>query len=132
MTDPIFLELEMVLYIQQFEAGLTNSPTFIRDQGALDAALAAPKATFDGQYLMDLFEMAAAYVVSLAHNHPFMDGNKRTAVGTALAFLSINGFKIEESRDEELADLLLDFLNKSATKDDLARYFREHSFAKEP
>ena len=131
MIEPIFLELEMVLYIQRMEAELTNSPTLIRDQGALEAALAAPKATFDGQYLMDLFEMAAAYVISLAHNHPFIDGNKRTAVGTALAFLTINGYIIKESRDEELADLLLDFLNKSAAKEDLAQYFREHSATKE-
>ena len=131
MTEPIFLELEQVLYIQNFEAAFTNSPTIIRDKGALEAALAAPKATFDGQFLMDLFEMAAAYVVSLAHNHPFMDGNKRTAAGTALAFLSINGFIVEEKRDEELADLILDFLDKSASKEDIARYFRERAISKD-
>src|SRR5258705_14019028 len=129
MTEPIFLELDQVLYIQKFEAKLTNSPTIVRDQGALEAALAAPKATFGGEFLMDLFEMAAAYVVSLAHNHPFMDGNKRTAMGAALAFLSINGFKIEEKREEELADLILDFLNKSVSKENIADYFRERAIA---
>jgi hypothetical protein len=43
----------------------------------------------------------------------------------------VNGSRLEEARDEELADLVLDFLNKSATKEDLARYFREHSVNKE-
>lgn len=132
MNDPVFLTSDQVLYIQKFEADLTGSPTLIRDPGALEAALAAPQASFDGQYLMDLFEMAAAYVASLAYHHPFLDGNKRCAAGSALAFLSINGYLVQEQRDEELADLILDYLNKAATKDDLTRYFRERSVPKEP
>lgn len=75
--------------------------------------------------------MAATYVTAIAHHHPFLDGNKRCAAGSALAFLSINGYLVEERRDEELADLLLDYLNKVATKDDLARYFRDRSISKE-
>lgn len=132
MSDPIFLTLEEVLYIQKFEADRTGSPTSIRDQGALSAALAAPQASFGGQYLMDLFEMASAYITAIARHHPFLDANKRCAAGSALAFLSINGYRIEESRDEELADLLLDYLNKIVTKEDLAQYFRDRSFSKEP
>jgi death on curing protein len=131
MTDPIFLTLDQVLYIQKFEAEFTNSPTLIRDQGALEAALAAPQASFGGEFLMDLFEMAAAYVISLAHHHPFLDGNKRTAAGAALAFLSINGYHIIESHDEELADILLDFLNKTLSKEDVASYLKSHAVAKE-
>jgi prophage maintenance system killer protein len=60
--DPIFLPLDFILYIHKREAALTNSPLIIRDQGGLEAALAAPQASFGGQYLMDLFEMAATYV----------------------------------------------------------------------
>lgn len=131
MREPIFLSLEQVLYIQNFEAHLTGSPTLVRDQGALEAGLAAPQVSFDGKYLMDLFEMAAAYVTALSTHHPFLDANKRTAAGGALVFLSINGFIVNESRDEELADLVLDYLNKVATKDDLARYFREHAAARD-
>lgn len=65
--------------------------------------MAAPQASFDGKYLMDHFEIAAAYVTSLFTHHPFLDANKRTAAGGALVFLSINGFIVNESRDEELA-----------------------------
>ncbi len=132
MNDPVFLTLEMVLYIQAFEADRTGSPKVIREQEALEAALAAPQASFDGQYLMDLFEMAATHVIALAHHHPFLDANKRCAAGSALAFLSINGYRVEEQRDEELADLILDYLNKVATKDILVQYLREHSRPKEP
>ena len=130
MIEPIFLTLDQVLYIQNFEAKLTNSPTIVRDQGALEAALAAPQASFGGEYLMDLFEMAATYVVSLADRHPFLDANKRVSAGSALAFLSTNGYLVTEKRDEELADLILAYLTKSATKDDLSQYFRKHSAPK--
>lgn len=75
--------------------------------------------------------MAAAYVTALSSHHPFLDANKRTAAGGALVFLSINGYIVKERRDEELADLILDYLNKVATKDDLARYFRERSASKD-
>lgn len=129
--SPIFLTLEQVLYIQAYEAEITGSPTLVRDQGALEAALAAPQASFDGQYLMDVFEMAATYVASIAIHHPFLDANKRCAAGSALVFLSINGYVIEERRDEELADMVLDFLNKLITKDDMAQYFRERSALKD-
>ena len=130
MIDPVFLTIDQVLYIQKFEAKLTNSPTIVRDQGALEAAIVAPQASFGGEYLMDLFEMAATYVVSLADHHPFLDANKRVGAGSALAFLSINGHIVTEKEDEELADLILAYLLKSATKDDLSQYFRERSTPK--
>ena len=130
MNDPVFLTQDQILYIQKFEADRTGSPTLVRDQGALEAALAAPQASFGGQYLMDLLEMTATYVIALAHHHPFLDANKRTAAGGALAFLSINGYVVQETKDEELADLILAYLNKVITKEDVTRYFREHSFPK--
>ncbi len=131
MSDPIFLSLEQVLYIQKAEASLTHSPTIVRDEGSLMASVSAPQASFDGRFLMDLFEMAATYVTALATHHPFLDANKRTAVGSALVFLSINGFIVLETREEELADLVLGYLNKEATKDDLTRYFKDHAQSKE-
>lgn len=131
MIEPIFLSLDQVLYIQRAEATLTNSPTLVRDVSGLEASLSAPQATFEGQYLMDLFEMAATYVAALAIHHPFLDGNKRTAVGSALVFLSINGFIVVETREEELADLVLAYLNKEATKEDLTHYFKERAQPKD-
>lgn len=130
MTDPVFLPLEFILYIHKREAELTNSPLIVRDQGGLEAALAAPQASFGGQYLMDLFEMAATYVTAFAQHHPFMDGNKRVAAASALSFLSINGFIIHEKYELELAEKVLGYLNKTISKEDLARYFREGAIPK--
>jgi death-on-curing protein len=63
----------------------------IRDQGALEAALARPQS---GHY-RDIIEQAAALLESLSQNHPFVDGNKRTAIAVTAAFLRINGFRLD-------------------------------------
>src|SRR4051812_2649771 len=123
----LFLTLEDVLYIQSQEAALTNSPTIIRSRDGLESAIAAPQASFEGSYLMDIFEMASTYVVSIAINHPFIDGNKRAAAASALVFLKMNGFDLNESSDEELADKLLSFLSKEISKEDLTEYFKKNS-----
>jgi death-on-curing protein len=127
MRDPVFLSIEQVLFIQQYEAALTNSSTVIRDQAGLDSAIAAPQASFGDEYLMDLFEMAATYIASLSMNHPFIDGNKRTAAGSAVAFLDLNCYQLTENYDEELADKVFDFITKKIDKEGLADYLRENS-----
>jgi Fic/DOC family len=53
------------------------------------------QAAFDGQYLhSDLFEMASAYAYQIAENQPFLDGNERTALNAAIAFLGLNGYVV--------------------------------------
>lgn len=56
--------------------------------------------------------------------HPFVDGNKRTALASALTFLYLNGYTVEESYNEELADLVLNFVTKKISKEEIAEYFR--------
>jgi death-on-curing protein len=63
----------------------------IRDQGALEAALARPQTG----YYKDVIEQGAALLESLSQNHPFVDGNKRTAIAVTAAFLLINGWRLE-------------------------------------
>ena len=65
----------------------------IRDEALLESAAAAPQATMTGQPLIsDRVEIAAAYLFYLYRNHPFIDGNKRTALAACLVFLEINDF----------------------------------------
>lgn len=65
----------------------------IRDEALLESAVAAPQATMMGQPLMsDPVEIAAAYLFYLCRNHPFIDGNKRTALAACLVFLQTNDF----------------------------------------
>ena len=74
----------------------------LRDGALLESAVAAPKATMMGQPLIpDALEVAAAYLFYLCQNHPFVDGNKRTALATCLVFLSENGLLVEDALDAD-------------------------------
>ena len=71
--------------------------------------------------------MTATYISSICIRHPFLDGNKRTSALSALIFLELNGYDFNESYSEELADQILDSLNKKIDKNKLTSYFKEHS-----
>ena len=74
----------------------------LRDEALLESAVAAPQATMMGEPLFtDPLELAAAYLFYLCRNHPFMDGNKRTALATCLVFLSENGLLPDEELDAD-------------------------------
>lgn len=69
----------------------------LRDVSLLESAVAAPQATMMGRPLFtDPLEVAAAYLFYLCQNHPFVDGNKRTALATCLVFLAENGLLPDE------------------------------------
>lgn len=80
----------------------------LRDEGLLESAVAAPQATFGGTSpFADLVEIAAAYLFYLCRNHPFVDGNKRVSMTSAIVFLRLNG--IEPAADgPEWEELVLD------------------------
>jgi death-on-curing protein len=80
----------------------------IRDEGLLDSAVAAPQATMMGQPMFkEPVEVAAAYLFYLCRNHPFIDGNKRTALATCLVFLSENGYLSQEKLDADIWEQLV-------------------------
>lgn len=127
MPEPIFLSLEEVLYIHQQEIKISGGEPNIRDPQGIEACIDAPKASFGGEYLHDLFGMAASYITCLTMRHPFVDGNKRTALASALTFLYLNGYSVKESHDEELADVVLNFITKKISKDDVTEHLRSNS-----
>jgi death on curing protein len=72
----------------------------LREEALLESAVAAPQATMTGEPLFtDPVEIAAAYLFYLCRNHPFVDGNKRTALATCLVFLNENDFLPAEKLD---------------------------------
>jgi death-on-curing protein len=80
----------------------------IRDEGLLDSAVAAPQATMMGKPMFrEPVEVAAAYLFYLCRNHPFIDGNKRTALATCLVFLSENGLLSQEKLDADIWEQLV-------------------------
>ena len=66
----------------------------VRELALLESAVAAPQASYGGKSMYaDVSEMAAAYLFYLCRNHPFIDGNKRAALGACIVFLRLNGIE---------------------------------------
>lgn len=79
----------------------------LREVALLESAVAAPQATIMGAPLLsDPVEIAAAYLFYLCRNHPFVDGNKRTALATCLVFLSENKLLRDEDLDVDAWEVL--------------------------
>lgn len=98
----------------------------IRDLGALESALAQPRASFDGVDLHpSLHAKAAAMGFSLALNHPFLDGNKRVAHAAMEAFLMLNSFEIVAAVDEQ-ERLMLDLAAGLVTREQLTDWLEKH------
>ncbi|HHY92413.1 MAG TPA: type II toxin-antitoxin system death-on-curing family toxin [Firmicutes bacterium] len=97
MEKIVFLTLAEVVTVHQDQIERYGGAPGIRDWALLNYALAVPEASFGGAYLhTDLSAMAAAYAFHLAQNHPFVDGNKRTALACALVFLELNGVTVRD------------------------------------
>ena len=80
----------------------------LREEALLESAVAAPQATMMGRPLFtDPVEIAAAYLFYLCRNHPFVDGNKRTALATCLVFLSENGLLPNERLEADAWEALM-------------------------
>ncbi|MEX0660770.1 MAG: type II toxin-antitoxin system death-on-curing family toxin [Balneolaceae bacterium] len=127
MTSPFFLTLNDILYIHEQEIKISGGEPNIRDLDGIKACVEAPKVSFGGDYLNDIFGMATTYITCLTMRHPFVDGNKRAALGSALTFLYLNGYSVTESYDEELADLVLDFITKKKSKEEVTDFFKSVS-----
>lgn len=118
---PDFLTAEEVLELHEEAIGAFGGSSGVRDLGLLESAVATPQASFSGEFLHpNLFAMAAAYAFHLCKNHPFVDGNKRTAFYATLLFLERNGMAaLDENSGERLADGLIAVAEGRLTKDEL-------------
>jgi death on curing protein len=96
----------------------------VRDAGALDSAMMRPrKLALDED--PDATALAAAYAFGIARNHPFVDGNKRTAAVVSETFLVLNGHALDAS-DAELVVAVLALAAGELSEDELADWFRAH------
>lgn len=97
--------------------------TGVRDHGLLDSALARPRnpAAYGKP---DIAALGASYAFGLARNHPFVDGNKRTALVVCETFIVDNGYALNAS-DAELAVLFQSLAGGKITEDELAGWLRE-------
>lgn len=96
----------------------------VRDRGALEAALARPKSG----YYRDVIEEAAALLESLSQNHPFVDGNKRTAIAATAAFLRVNGFRLEFDDLDAHQFLIQLYASNQFRFERLEQWLRRHAY----
>ncbi len=122
-----YLTEEQVLFIHSRLIDETGGSHGIRDVGLLQSAVSRPKATFGGKDLYpDIFYKAAAFMESLIKNHPFIDGNKRTAITSAGIFLQRNGY-ILETAQRELEQFTLSVATGKASFEDAVKWLRKYS-----
>jgi len=126
-----YLSLQQVLELQRRQVRRFGGAHGLRDQGALEAAVARPRMTFGGEDLYpEIADKAAALMHSLVMNHPFMDGNKRVGAHACIAFLLANGVEpIFSSAD--LTDITLAVAQGGVNAEALAIWLRQRSRQRE-
>ena len=104
----------------------TGGSDGIRDEGLLDSAVNAPFQSFGGYDVYPtIYEKAARLGFGLAHNHAFIDGNKRIAAHAVLAFLALNGIEID-CTEFELFSVFYKLAASEVTFDELVRWIEKH------
>lgn len=101
----------------------------IRDPGPLESALDQPRNLFAYEPRASVFQLAATLCVGIAKNHPFNDGNKRTALLVTRAFLYLNRRELEPTQADEVATLVA-VADGSLTEPDLAAWLERNSRAR--
>jgi death on curing protein len=121
MKHVIPLSAETVIHYHEKLTGIRNG---VRNPEAVDSAVSAAFSTFDGLYLNDdVYEMAAAIFYNLVKNHPFVDGNKRTASFVAIHFLNVNGKEVAIN-ESDLAGTSVSIAEGDLSRSGLARILR--------
>lgn len=107
MEEPLWMELADAVIAHDLELSIHGGSTGIRGAGLLESALARPKNLWAyAPSAPSLARLAAAYAFGISSNHPFVDGNKRTALLVSFAFLDVNGLEIRASQEEAYLTIL--------------------------
>ena len=122
-----WLTLEETIAIYNDLMEQTGGVKGIRDINLLESALARPQNYLQYQQDEDVFQIAAEYAYGIIRNHPFVDGNKRTAFGVAVVFLYLNGFDVNKEIQNEQELLVQKFAVDESSRNELAQYFKRNS-----
>lgn len=122
-----FLDKKTILAFHRDQVKIYGGKDGIRDEGLLESALAQPQASFGGEYVHStVFEMAAAYGFHICKNHPFFDGNKRTALVAIYTFLYVNGYRLQADK-KSLYAVMIDLANGKLEKEELAAFLENNT-----
>ena len=103
MKEPVWIRQEVVLAMHEESLMLHGGPEGVRDLGLLDSGLARQKNLLAySEQSPSLAEFAAAYAKGIVANHPFVDGNKRTAFLVSVTFLHLNGLQLTAPKEDRV------------------------------
>lgn len=125
MGEPVWVERIVVDAIHLDQLREHGGLHGIRDENALESALARARNRWAYDGIKDPAVLAAAYGYGLATSHPYRDGNKRVAFVTLIVFLGLNGWELEAS-DAEVVETMLGVAGGSVSESNLADWIRTH------
>lgn len=123
MTDRTWVQPLAAEALHDRQLAEHGGPAGVRDRGGFESAMARPQ-NLAAYQAPDAADLAAAYAFGIARNHPFVDGNKRTAWVVARLFLALNGVELSYSKEAAVA-VMLDLAAGQLSEEELARWFRE-------
>jgi death-on-curing protein len=124
VSEPVWLDTSIVLDVHAEQLALFGGADGLRDAGLLESALARPINKFAyGE--TNLAALAAAYGFGIARNHPFVDGNKRTAFASIIVFLGLNGIDFDVAPEAATA-IVLGVAAGEISEDGLARWIGDN------
>jgi len=122
-----YLTVEEVLFIHYRIIEETGGSHGVRELALLESAVQRPSATFSANDLyQDIFEKTSAIMHSIIKNHPFVDGNKRTAIAVAAVFLVSNGYDFTAT-NKEVERFAVKAATGAITIEGINRWFKKHS-----
>lgn len=122
MGDILWIDRHETLTIHAQQIAEHGGGVGVRDNGLLESALARPQNLLAySEETLSLPHLAAAYAFGIARNHPFVDGNKRTALVVSLTFLLVNGLALTASRDNRYF-MFYDLAAGKLSEEELAKW----------
>lgn len=123
MNDPVWIDAQDALALHDRLIALFGGPAGLRDAALLHSALARPQQIFAYAPAAGLVDMAAALIVGIVRNHPFIDGNKRAGFLLGVLFLELNGLRFA-AREEDAANAIINLASGTLDEAGLTAFLR--------
>jgi death on curing protein len=111
-SEPVWLDAAQIIELNRLVVAETGEPFAVRDEGLLESALGKPRNRWSYDQERDVVSLAVALPFGIARNHPFQQGNKRTAFEAAVIFIEANGYVFGAPDTADNADAITDVISR--------------------
>lgn len=125
-SEPIWLDPAFAVRLNALQVGDTGEPHHLRDAGLLDSAMASPLNLHGYEGVKDILTLGIRLMLKLAQNHPFAQGNKRTAFIAGLVFIERNGLFVELPNMELVADNFVKLVTGDLSELEFKKFMRPY------